>query len=89
VGVLGKDNIILMDRGTRGKRVDYTKVGLGNDSGFELEAGEEVSKEKKGDPAGPWIRSPQRKLAVDIEEDNNNDDDDKVGEYEEDEDEEE
>jgi hypothetical protein len=66
VGALDKDDIIPTDRTTRGRRVDDTKVGLGDDDGFE--AGEEVSKEKKGAPAGPQTGSPQRELAVDIEE---------------------
>lgn len=83
VGALDKDNVIPTDRRTRGKPVDYTKVGLGDDSGFE--AGEEESKEKKG-ALRPRTRSPQRKLAVDIEEDEEDDDDEEVGEYEEDED---
>lgn len=84
MGALNKDDIIPTDGTTRGKRVDYTKVGLGNDDGFEAE--EEVSKDKKGAPAGPRTRSPQRKPAVDIEEEDNDDDDEEEGEYGEDED---
>jgi hypothetical protein len=84
VGALDKDNIIPTDGTTRGKRIDYTKVGLGDDDGFEDE--EEVSKEKKGAPAGPRTRSPQRKPAVDIEEDEEDDDDEEDGEYGEDDD---
>jgi hypothetical protein len=82
VGALDKDNTVPTDRGTRGKRVDYTKVGPGDDNGFE--AGEEVSEEKKGVPARPQTRSPQRKLAEDIEEDEEVDDDEEEGEYEDD-----
>lgn len=83
MGALDKDNIIPTDGTTRGKRVDYTKVVLGDDDSSEAE--EEVSKEKKGAPAGPRTRSPQRKPAVDIEEDEY-DDDEEGGEYGEDED---
>jgi hypothetical protein len=79
VGALDKDNIKPTDRRTRGKQVDYTKVGLVDDNGFEV--GEEVSKEKKGAPAGPQTRSPQRKLTADIEEDDDDDDDEEEGEY--------
>lgn len=76
------DNIILTDRITRGKRVDYMEVvDLGNDNGFE--AGEEVSKENKGAPAGHRTRSPQRKPAVDIDEGEGDDGDDGDGEEEE------
>lgn len=85
VGALDNGDIIPTDRRTRGKRVDYTKVlpGLGDDDGWE--AGEEVSKENKGVPAGPQTRSPQRKLA-EVEEDEEDDDDEEEGDYGEDED---
>jgi hypothetical protein len=79
VGALDKDNTIPTDSRTRGKRVDYTKVGPGDDNGFE--AGEEVSKEKNGAPAGPRTRSPQRKPVGDIEEEDEDDDDEEEGEY--------
>lgn len=76
------DNIIPTDRRTRGKRVDYTEVvDLGDDNGFE--AGEEVSKENKGAPAGPRTRAPQRKPAVDIDEGEGDGDGDGDGEEEE------
>lgn len=85
MGALDKDNTIPVDITTRGKRVDYTKVGLDDDSGFE--ARKEVSEEKKGVPTGPGARSPQRVLVEDAEEDEEYDDDDEEeGEYGEDED---
>jgi len=84
VGALDRDNMIPKDRRTRGKRVDNTGIGLGDDNGFE--AGEEVSKENEGAPAGLRTISPQRKLAVDDEEDEGGDDDDEEEGYGEDED---
>lgn len=84
MGALDKGNTIPTDRRTRGKPVDYTKVlGLGDDNGF---AGEEVSKEKNGAPAGPRTRSPQREPVVEIGEDEEDDDDEEDGEDGEDED---
>jgi hypothetical protein len=83
-----KDNIISTDRRTHGKRFDYTKAGPGDDNGFNngFEAGGEVSKEKKGSPAGPRTISPQRELGGDIEEEEEEDDDEELGEYDDDDD---
>jgi hypothetical protein len=82
VGALDKDNTIPVDI-RRGKRVDYTKVGLDDDNDFE--ARKEILEEKKG--VLPGARSPQRVLAGGVEEDEDDDDDDEEeGEYGEDED---
>lgn len=85
---LYKDNKKSTDRRTRVQvdKTKLTKVGLGDDNGFE--AGEEVSKEKEGAPAQPWTRSPQRDLEGDIEEDDEDDEDEEEREYWEDEDDE-
>jgi hypothetical protein len=72
------------DRRTCGKRVGDTKVGLGDDHGFEA-----VLKEKKGAPAAPLTRSPQRNLAGNSEGDDDGEEGEEEGEYETDEDEEE
>jgi hypothetical protein len=84
MGTLDKGNKNPTDRRTRGKQVDYTKVGLDNDKSFE--AGEEASKEKKGAPVGPQSRSARGEQTADIEEGDEGDDDEEEGEYGEDED---
>jgi hypothetical protein len=97
LGALDEDNIILADRRTRGKRVDYTEGGLAGDNGSK--SGEEIPKEKKGAPAAPRTISPERK-PVNIQEedeeeeeeeeyegDGGDEDEDGTDSYDEDEDE--